>query len=291
MQKDALVLPSPAKLNLMLHILGRREDGYHELQTLFQFLDYGDEMTFSVREDGEIRLLTEFAGVPHDHNLIVKAARQLQAQSGCTLGIDIHIDKILPMGGGIGGGSSNAATTLLGLNHLWGLDWSEDQLAALGLNLGADVPVFVRGHAAFAEGVGEKLSPEYPEEPWYVVLVPQVSVSTAEIFSHPLLTRNSLPIKVRPVPKGNSRNDCEAVVTELYPDVRKALNLLGKYTEAKLTGTGSCIFGAFPNEADADKVLHLLADTLTGFVAKGSNVSMLHRKLQDLSKETGTRYS
>ncbi|OZY45642.1 4-(cytidine 5'-diphospho)-2-C-methyl-D-erythritol kinase [Pseudomonas lundensis] len=291
MQNDPLILPSPAKLNLMLHILGRREDGYHELQTLFQFLDYGDEMTFSVREDGEIRLLTEFAGVPHDHNLIVKAARQLQAQSGCTLGIDIHIDKILPMGGGIGGGSSNAATTLLGLNHLWGLDWSEDQLAALGLNLGADVPVFVRGHAAFAEGVGEKLSPEYPEEPWYVVLVPQVSVSTAEIFSHPLLTRNSLPIKVRPVPKGNSRNDCEAVVTELYPDVRKALNLLGKYTEAKLTGTGSCIFGAFPNEADADKVLHLLADTLTGFVAKGSNVSMLHRKLQDLSKETGTRYS
>ena len=291
MQNDPLILPSPAKLNLMLHILGRREDGYHELQTLFQFLDYGDEMTFSVREDGEIRLLTEFAGVPHDHNLIVKAARQLQAQSGCTLGIDIHINKILPMGGGIGGGSSNAATTLLGLNHLWGLDWSEDQLAALGLNLGADVPVFVRGHAAFAEGVGEKLSPEYPEEPWYVVLVPQVSVSTAEIFSHPLLTRNSLPIKVRPVPKGNSRNDCEAVVTELYPDVRKALNLLGKYTEAKLTGTGSCIFGAFPNEADADKVLHLLADTLTGFVAKGSNVSMLHRKLQDLSKETGTRYS
>ena len=282
MQNDPLILPSPAKLNLMLHILGRREDGYHELQTLFQFLDYGDEMTFSVREDGEIRLLTEFAGVPHDHNLIVKAARQLQAQSGCTLGIDIHIDKILPMGGGIGGGSSNAATTLLGLNHLWGLDWSEDQLAALGLNLGADVPVFVRGHAAFAEGVGEKLSPEYPEEPWYVVLVPQVSVSTAEIFSHPLLTRNSLPIKVRPVPKGNSRNDCEAVVTELYPDVRKALNLLGKYTEAKLTGTGSCIFGAFPNEADADKVLHLLTETHTGFVAKGSNVSMLHRTLQNL---------
>ena len=291
MQNDPLILPSPAKLNLMLHILGRREDGYHELQTLFQFLDYGDEMTFSVREDGQIRLLTEFAGVPHDQNLIVKAARHLQAQSGCTLGIDIRIKKILPMGGGIGGGSSNAATTLLGLNHLWNLGWSLDKLATLGLSLGADVPVFVRGHAAFAEGVGEILSPEYPEEPWYVVLVPQVSVSTAEIFSHPLLTRDSLPIKVRPVPKGNSRNDCEAVVTELYPDVRKALNLLGKYTEAKLTGTGSCIFGAFPNEADADKVLHLLADTLTGFVAKGSNVSMLHRKLQDLSKETGTRYS
>ena len=291
MQKNPLTLPSPAKLNLMLHILGRREDGYHELQTLFQFLDYGDEMTFSVRDDAKICLHTEFPGVPHDQNLIVRAAKLLQQHAACPLGIDIRIKKVLPMGGGIGGGSSNAATTLLALNHLWQLGWDEDRLAALGLSLGADVPVFVRGHAAFAEGVGEILSPEYPEEPWYVVLVPQVSVSTAEIFSHPLLTRNSLPIKVRPVPKGNSRNDCEAVVTELYPDVRKALNLLGKYTEAKLTGTGSCIFGAFPNEADADKVLHLLADTLTGFVAKGSNVSMLHRKLKDLSKETGTRYS
>ena len=153
------------------------------------------------------------------------------------------------------------------------------------------MPVFVRGRAAFAEGVGDILSPEFPEEPWYVVLKPQVSVSTAEIFSHPLLTRNTLPIKVRPVPKGNSRNDCEAVVTELYPDVRKALNLLGKYTDAKLTGTGSCIFGAFPNEASADKVLHLLTEPLTGFVAKGSNISMLHRTLQNLSKEAGTRYS
>ena len=282
MQKTPLILPSPAKLNLMLHILGRREDGYHELQTLFQFLDYGDEMTFSVRDDGKICLHTEFAGVPHDQNLIVKAATKLQQQSGCSLGIDIWIKKVLPMGGGIGGGSSNAATTLLGLNHLWQLGWDQDRLATLGLSLGADVPVFVRGHAAFAEGVGEILTPVEPEEPWYLVLVPQVAVSTAEIFSHPLLTRDSLPIKVRPVPKGNSRNDCEAVVTELYPDVRKALNLLGKYTEAKLTGTGSCIFGAFPNEADADKVLHLLTETLTGFVAKGSNVSMLHRKLQNL---------
>ncbi len=291
MQKEPLVLPSPAKLNLMLHILGRREDGYHELQTLFQFLDYGDEMRFAVRDDGVICLHTEFPGVAHDDNLIVKAAKKLQQQCNCPLGIDIWINKILPMGGGIGGGSSNAATTLLGLNHLWQLNWSEDQLAALGLSLGADVPVFVRGHAAFAEGIGEILTPVDPEEPWYVVLVPQVSVSTAEIFSHPLLTRDSLPIKVRPVPKGNSRNDCEAVVTELYPDVRKALNLLGKYTEAKLTGTGSCIFGAFPNEASADKVLHLLTDTLTGFVAKGSNISILHRTLQNLSQETGTRYS
>lgn len=152
----------------------------------------------------------------------------------------------------------------------------------LGLTLGADVPVFVRGHAAFAEGVGEKLTPVDPEEPWYLVLVPQVSVSTAEIFSDPLLTRNSSPIKVRPVPKGNSRNDCLPVVARRYPEVRNALNLLGKFTEAKLTGTGSCVFGGFPSKAEADKVSALLTETLTGFVAKGSNVSMLHRKLQNL---------
>jgi 4-diphosphocytidyl-2-C-methyl-D-erythritol kinase len=282
MNPPRLTLPAPAKLNLMLHILGRREDGYHELQTLFQFLDYGDELSFAVRDDGEIRLQTEIPGVPHDSNLIVKAARALQEQSNCTLGIDIWLEKRLPMGGGIGGGSSDAATTLLGLNHLWKLGWDEDRLAALGLTLGADVPVFVRGHAAFAEGVGEILTPVDPEEPWYLVLVPQVSVSTAEIFSDPLLTRDTPPIKVRPVLEGNSRNDCQPVVERRYPAVRNALKLLGKFAEAKLTGTGSCVFGAFPNQAEADKVSALLTETLTGFVAKGSNVSMLHRKLQNL---------
>ncbi|MCD5987539.1 4-(cytidine 5'-diphospho)-2-C-methyl-D-erythritol kinase [Pseudomonas syringae] len=282
MSDARLTLPAPAKLNLMLHILGRRPDGYHELQTLFQFVDYGDDLSFAVRQDGEIHLQTDVPGVPHDSNLIVKAARALQQQSGCTLGMDIWLEKRLPMGGGIGGGSSDAATTLLGLNHLWNLGWDENRLAALGLTLGADVPVFVRGHAAFAEGVGEKLTPVDPEEPWYLVLVPQVSVSTAEIFSDPLLTRNTPPIKVRPVPKGNSRNDCLPVVARRYPEVRNALNLLGKFTEAKLTGTGSCVFGAFPNKAEADKVSALLTETFTGFVAKGSNVSMLHRKLQSL---------
>lgn len=282
MSRPLLTLPAPAKLNLMLHILGRRPDGYHELQTIFQFLDYGDELSFALREDGEVRLQTEIEGVPHDSNLIVKAARALKEHSGCKRGVDIWLNKVLPMGGGIGGGSSDAATTLLGLNHLWELDWDEDRLAALGLKLGADVPVFVRGHAAFAEGVGEILTPVTPEEPWYVVLVPQVSVSTAEIFSDPLLTRDTPPIKVRPVPKGNSRNDCLPVVARRYPDVRNALNLLGKFTEAKLTGTGSCVFGAFPNKAEADKVSALLTETLTGFVAKGSNISMLHRKLQTL---------
>ena len=282
MSQPRLTLPAPAKLNLMLHILGRRPDGYHELQTLFQFLDHGDELDFALRDDGVIHLHSDLHDVPHDSNLIVKAARSLQTLSATPLGADIWLRKVLPMGGGIGGGSSDAATTLLGLNHLWGLGCSLDQLAALGLELGADVPVFVRGHAAFAEGVGEILTPVEPVEPWYLVVVPQVSVSTAEIFSDPLLTRDSAPIKVRPVLEGNSRNDCQPVVERRYPAVRNALNLLGKFTDARLTGTGSCVFGAFPSKAEADRVSHLLAESLTGFVAKGSNVSMLHRKLQSL---------
>lgn len=282
MDRPRLTLPAPAKLNLMLHILGRRADGYHELQTLFQFLDHGDELDFAVRDDGIIELHGGLDGVPHDSNLIVKAARRLQAESGTHLGADIWLRKVLPMGGGIGGGSSDAATTLLALDHLWQLRWGEDRLAALGLGLGADVPVFVRGRAAFAEGVGEKLTPVEPPEPWYLVLVPQVSVSTAEIFSDPLLTRDSPAIKVRSVLEGNSRNDCQPVVERRYPDVRNALSLLSKFTQAKLTGTGSCVFGAFPNKAEADKVSALLTGNLTGFVAKGSNVSMLHRKLKIL---------
>lgn len=281
-----LTLPAPAKLNLWLHIIGRRADDYHELETVFQFLDHGDELSFAVRDDGVIRLHTEIEAVPHDSNLIVRAARKLQEQSGSPLGADIWLTKVLPMGGGIGGGSSDAATTLLALAHLWQLDWDEDRLAALGLSLGADVPVFVRGHAAFAQGVGEQLTPVDPEEPWYVVLVPQVSVSTVEIFSHPQLTRDSLPLNMRPVPEGNSRNDCQPVVEQSYPEVRNALNSLGKFTEARLTGTGSCVFGAFPSKAEADKVLALLSATQTGFVAKGSNISMLHRKLQSLVKKS-----
>ncbi|MDH0648474.1 4-(cytidine 5'-diphospho)-2-C-methyl-D-erythritol kinase [Pseudomonas sp. GD03858] len=283
-----LTLPAPAKLNLWLHITGRRADGYHELETVFQFLDHGDELGFARREDGVIRLHSEIADVPHDSNLIVRAARMLQEQSGTTLGADIWLHKVLPMGGGIGGGSSDAATTLLALAHLWQLDWDEDRLAVLGLALGADVPVFVRGHAAFAQGVGEQLTPVDPEEPWYVVLVPQVSVSTAEIFSHPELTRDSLPLKMRPVPEGNSRNDCQPVVEQRYPEVRNALISLGKFTEARMTGTGSCVFGAFPSKAEADRVLALLSETQTGFVAKGSNVSMLHRKLQSLIKKSSS---
>ncbi|SFJ22207.1 4-diphosphocytidyl-2-C-methyl-D-erythritol kinase [Pseudomonas guineae] len=280
-----LILPAPAKLNLMLHILGRRADGYHELQTLFQFLDFGDELGFALRQDGQIQLHTPIDGVPHDSNLIVRAARLLQQQTGCTLGTDIWLDKRLPMGGGIGGGSSDAATTLLGLKHLWQLDCSEDQLADMGLSLGADVPVFVRGHAAFAEGVGEKLQPVTLSEPWFLVAIPQVLVSTVEIFSDPELTRDTPPIKVRSLLEGGGHNDCLPVVQKRYPEVRNALNLLNKFVPAKLTGTGACVFGSFPNEDDADKVARQLPGTLPSFIAQGRNISMLHRRLGILVKK------
>lgn len=280
---ERLTLPAPAKLNLFLHILGRRADGYHELQTLFQFLDHADELHFAPREDGQIRLHTDVPGVPHDSNLIVRAARQLQEQSGCRLGADIWLDKHLPMGGGIGGGSSDAATTLVGLNHLWQLGWDEDRLAALGLGLGADVPVFVRGRAAFAEGVGEKLTPVELEEPWFLVAVPQVFVSTAEVFSDPELTRDTAPIKVRSLLGVDGRNDCQTVVEKRYPAVRNALMSLNKFTSARLTGTGACVFGSFPNQGDADKVRRQLPATLPSFVARGRNISLLHRKLQELT--------
>lgn len=280
-----LTLPAPAKLNLMLHITGRRADGYHELQTLFQFLDYGDELVLRPREDGQIRLLTELPGVDHDSNLIVRAARLLQRESGCALGADIQLTTRLPMGGGIGGGSSDAATTLVGLDHLWNTRLGEDRLAELGLNLGADVPVFVRGRAAFAEGVGERLQPVDLPEPWFLVIAPQVSVSTAEIFADPELTRNTPAITVRSLLAGGGHNDCQPVVEKRYPEVRNALSLLNKFVQARMTGTGACVFGSFPNEGEADKVRRQLPATLPSFVARGRNVSMLHRSLERMAQE------
>lgn len=282
---QVLTLPAPAKLNLMLHITGRRADGYHELQTLFQFLDYGDELVLRPREDGQIRLLTELPGVDHDSNLIVRAARMLQRESGCALGADIQLTKRLPMGGGIGGGSSDAATTLVGLDHLWNTRLGEDRLAELGLNLGADVPVFVRGRAAFAEGVGERLQPVDLPESWFLVIAPQVSVSTAEIFADPELTRNTPAITVRSLLAGGGHNDCQPVVEKRYPEVRNALSLLNKFVQARMTGTGACVFGSFPNEGEADKVRRQLPATLPSFVARGRNVSMLHRSLERMAQE------
>ncbi|MFL9811897.1 4-(cytidine 5'-diphospho)-2-C-methyl-D-erythritol kinase [Stutzerimonas sp. VN223-3] len=282
---DELTLPAPAKLNLMLHVLGRRADGYHELQTLFQFLDHGDELTFRPRADGQIRLHTKLPGVDHDNNLIVRAARLLQSHSGSGQGADIQLIKRLPMGGGIGGGSSDAATTLLGLDHLWRTHLGEDRLAKIGLMLGADVPVFVRGRAAFAEGIGERLQPVELSEPWFLVIAPQVSVSTAEIFSDPELTRNTPAITVRSLLAGGGHNDCQPVVEKRYPAVRNALSLLNNFVPASMTGTGACVFGSFPNKGEADKVCRQLPADMPGFVAQGRNISMLHRKLEQMAQE------
>ncbi len=279
-----LSLPAPAKLNLMLHIVGRRADGYHLLETVFQFLDYADTLHFSARDDGEIILHSTIDGVAHDDNLIVRAARLLQTESQSKLGADIWLDKKLPVGGGIGGGSSNAATTLVGLNHLWQTQLSLEKLAELGLSLGADVPVFVLGRAAFAQGIGEKLEPVDLAEPWYLVAVPPVSISTAKIFSDPCLTRDTPVTNMRTVLKQSGHNDCQAVVEKRYPEVRNALILLNKFVEARLTGTGSCIFGGFPNEQQAAKVATQISESLPSFVAQGANISMLHRALQELAE-------
>ena len=278
---DTLQLTSPAKLNLMLHITGRRADGYHNLQTLFQFLDYGDQMRFQLRDDGQILLHTAFSDVAMADNLIVKAAQSLQQTSQTQLGADIWIDKQLPMGGGVGGGSSNAATTLLALNQLWQLAYPISTLETLALPLGADVPVFVKGQACFAEGVGEQMTPIALSEPWYLVLNPAVQISTAVIFSDPKLTRDSQPISIRTVLEQGLRNDCQAVVERLYPEVHDALSLLNQYCSARLTGTGSCVFGSFKTQQDAQHVASQLPQSLNYFIAKGANTSVTHRQLYE----------
>ncbi|WP_339843826.1 4-(cytidine 5'-diphospho)-2-C-methyl-D-erythritol kinase [uncultured Halopseudomonas sp.] len=274
-----LSLPAPAKLNLFLHVTGRRPDGYHSLQTVFLFIDRCDTLHFGPREDGKLVLHSSLPGVAAEDNLIIRAARLLQQASGCSLGADIGLDKNLPMGGGIGGGSSDAATTLLGLNHLWQTGLTLEQLAGLGLSLGADVPVFVLGRAAWAEGVGEILTPVALEEPWYVVAVPDCQVSTAQIFSDERLTRDTQPITLAAFRDGGGHNDCLPVAEACYPEIRNTLILLNNYCEAKMTGTGSCVFGAFPNEREADKVRARLPATLQTFVARGCNVSPLHQAL------------
>jgi 4-diphosphocytidyl-2-C-methyl-D-erythritol kinase len=285
---NTLSLLSPAKLNLMLHITGRREDGYHLLQTLFQLLDYGDTLHFTPRADNQITLSPTVKGVAHDDNLIVRAAHKLQHHHSYTStcnhqGVDIRLEKVLPMGGGLGGGSSNAATTLLALNHLWGLGLSLAELAALGLELGADVPVFVLGYSAWAQGVGEQLESVEIAQEWYLVIKPACEVSTAEIFSHKQLTRNTSPITIAAVFKQGGCNDCEPVVRELYPQVDAAIKWLNNLSvnkhQAKLTGTGSCIFAQYPDQLSAQNVLSQLPNELQGFIAKGVNCSPTHKKL------------
>ncbi len=274
-----LSLPCPAKLNLFLHITGQRPDGYHNLQTVFQLLDYGDTLHLRVSDNDEITLATHFPGVPQEDNLIYKAARLLQKHTNTTQGAALHIDKRLPMGGGIGGGSSNAATTLLGLNQLWGTQQTIDELAELGRQLGADVPVFVRGHSAWAEGVGEALKPLQLPEKNYLVLAPRCHVSTAQIFSHKELTRDTPAITVAAFLDRGGKNDCQPLVETLFPQVRDAVEWLGQHGPTQLTGTGACVFASFPSKDAADAVFASKPEHFDGFVAKGVNLSPLHQRL------------
>ena len=275
---------APAKLNLFLHVTGRRPDGYHTLQTVFQFLSAHDLLRFDITDDGRISRAQPLADVPDDQDLTVRAARLLQAAGGTTRGAVIHLDKHLPVGGGLGGGSSDAATTLLVLNHLWSLNLDLDRLAALGLQLGADVPVFVRGQAAWGEGVGELLTPVDLPEDWMVVLVPPVSVSTAEVFrrfdQEDHLTPASPPIRIRGFRAGQGHNDLEPVVRRLYPAVDKALSWLGKFGEARMTGSGACVFLRVESEARGRAVLAECPPQLAnGFVAQGINRHPVHQRL------------
>lgn len=261
--------PAPAKLNLFLHVNGRRADGYHLLQTVFQLVDHGDTLHFTLRDDNALRRVTAIEGVPEEGDLIIRAAKLLQAEvlrrSGALpRGVDIAIDKILPMGGGLGGGSSDAATTLMVLNHLWRAGLTKEELMALGLPLGADIPFFIFGETAFAEGVGEALQPVKAPDCWYVVIEPGVAVPTAAIFCSEHLTRNTPPVIITDFSsyhenqtdlKGYGRNDLQQVATSLFPPVAEAIEWLGAHGDARMTGSGACVFCAVATQAKADAVL------------------------------------
>lgn len=269
--------PSPAKLNLFLYIIGQRPNGYHDLQTLFQFVDYGDSLSFNVRDDGDIVLTTPVEGVADDENLVVRAARLLQQHTGTSQGADIALQKRIPMGGGLGGGSSNAATVLVALNALWNCGLSDTQLAQLGITLGADVPVFVMGHAAFAEGIGEILLPVEPAEKWYLIAHPGVSIPTPVIFGDPELTRNTPKRTVNVLLDTPYANDCEPIARKRFYEVEQLLSWLLEYAPSRLTGTGACVFAEFDTESDACQILDITPSWSRSFVAQGVNISPLHR--------------
>lgn len=274
--------PSPAKLNLFLHINNKRQDGYHELQTLFQLLDVGDTITITPLATPDIRLRNQLEGVEQNDNLVIKAAKLLQTHTHSTQGCEIDIDKRLPMGGGVGGGSSNAATTLVALNYLWKTGLSLTELAELGKSLGADVPIFVIGHTAFAEGVGEKITPTELPECYYLVVNPGVHVSTKAIFSHPDLPRQTNKIQWDNYTFNSTGNDCEKVVCELYPNIANTLQGLLECAPSRMTGTGACLFAIFDTKEHATRVKNSLPAGLDSFVAKGVNESPLHTLLNSL---------
>ncbi len=274
--------PAPAKLNLFLHILGRRSDGYHELQTCFQFVDLCDDISIEVRSDGCIRRSAGAAGVSEEADLCVRAAQALKAEAACALGADISVVKRIPMGAGLGGGSSDAATCLVALNHLWDLRWSTEQLAAMGLKLGADVPVFVHGRTAWAEGVGERLTPLYPPlapvQRNYLILKPNVFVSTKDVFQDPELTRNSPPITIHGFLTSGGGNDCLGVVRRRYPEVARAIDWLARFGAVRLTGTGACVFMACETMEGRD-ILDRLPPGFEAFLVRGMNDSPLLERL------------
>lgn len=276
--------PAPAKLNLFLHVTGRRPDGYHELQTVFQLIDLCDTIGITVLTDGGIERALGLPDVPPESDLAVRAARALQVATGTRLGARLRILKRIPQGGGLGGGSSDAATVLLALNELWGCGLTVDALARLGLPLGADVPVFVRGRSAWAEGVGERLIPVELPPAWYAVIHPGIAVATREIFQAPELTRNSPLITIRAFfePGGAGPrvvNDCEPVVRARHAEVAAALDWLGRHAPARLTGTGSCLFAAVGTALEAERIVAATPPRWRGFAARGLNLSPVHQRL------------
>ena len=278
----SISLPSPAKLNLFLHILDRREDGYHNLQTLFQLLDYGDQLSFSINKQPEINIISDLKDVRPQDNLVFKAARALQQATNCSWGCEIQLAKKIPLGAGLGGGSSNAATTLVGLNSLWQCNLSHDQLAEIGSDLGADIPVFVKGLSAFAEGIGDKLTPISLNPIWYLVVTPKIKVSTEQIFCHSELTRNAPAIKIRALSEELYRNDCQSVVETLYPEVKQVSDWLKHYGNPLMTGTGASVYCHFDSQQEAKKAQQTVPNSWSSFVAKGINQSPLHKQLENL---------
>jgi 4-diphosphocytidyl-2-C-methyl-D-erythritol kinase len=273
--------PAPAKLNLFLHVTGRRADGYHELQTLFQLVDLCDSIAITVREDGAIERLAGASGVTVEADLAVRAAQLLKKTTGSHLGATLKVHKRIPLGGGLGGGSSDAATVLLALNELWGTSMSLAELADLGLPLGADVPVFVQGSSALGEGLGERLTPVTLPQKWYTVIHPGVGVSTREVFQSPELTRNSPISTIRALLDSGGRNDCEGVVRTRAPEVAEALDWLAQFAPARLTGTGSCVFAACESAAQAERLAARVPDRWMSFVARGLNISPMHERLSN----------
>lgn len=275
--------PSPAKINLFLHILGRYDNGYHQLQTYFQLLDQGDRLGFHQRTDNQIILTPSIEGVPDEDNLIYRAAQRLREEANVDYGIEIHIDKQLPMGGGIGGGSSNAATTLVALNAIWKLNYPLAQLESWGLSLGADVPIFVRGLSGFAGGVGENITPHESEENVYLIVTPNVHVSTADIFKLPNLPRNTPSIEWSDYTFDQTHNDCQEIVVNRHPEVAKLLQWLLHYAPSRMTGTGASVFAVFDDEISAHSVQQKLPAEWQSFIAKGVNVSPLINKLKSVN--------